>query len=1025
MFWISLGGLVGILGTAVILWTLLGPSSESRMLAASDETSRSRSGGTAISGAASPADTAVRRDTHSPSDTHGALSQGDAVVNPAPSVDAADRRGTQPSGGIPAATSQGDAVSAGPRALPADDPVVGVQECRLFAADELKQRVGTLKAGEQVSVDEERDCAVRVSTAKGKKGWVRRCCLCTAPEFDRRKKAGEIPNDPLCIALEIKGRDGNVVAYDGIMHIRNNETVLDVGQAIWTDQTTKAKTFNLRSYRLVGDPDVLFLLQGEGRVKKMQIWRKAGSDNASVENSNAASGGTLPQGDAVPNAAPLVDTADQRGTRPSGGILAATSQGDALSAAPGALPANDPLVGVQECSLFRTNRLEGQIGKLQAGTTVSVEEWWGGAVRVAIADGKKGWVQRCCLCTAPEFQRRKHAGEVPATAFSLGAGTAVGFFVYGGIPQIRNGQPVWKEAGQAFWMDQTATLMTLDLGSHIVVGDPEFLFLYTKDGRVAKLPIWTGAVNQVPSKVPATAEPLQQHIRSLRVALPETSPLLTENIIKRVHAIYDPHRVKIVVGHISESSPFKEDAILMMTYATHSNQFGTNQDFTCVWIDDRQQSLVTANATTVMYTYTIPDKLGSSMTPPLFLYDLRSCVASRQVVATYKEAGGEFTGGGLSNGAVASADGNYLIYVGTFWPSREEERLGKKERKEVCVLDTKHGKIVSRQPCLGINLFLTGSVVCCYGWGDTGLEIFDATKLPNLTPATSLFAGKKVEKVAAAGTFLCVLVEGRLHIVTSEPQPHQVSVDDALTESFSFWTGSRGQVWMVEAVSKGAKRPAGLRLGRVTAEGRTQVEGKTDLVEMGLGERIANGYPLHFALDDKWAVSVDGETGFGECALRLYDLSSGKPKLVQTVDGVAGNDIILSGDLCAVLDDSVLRFFSIADPKNIRRVGDVPLGKMAPAAVVATKDMPFIALTLHLQSANSWMHLVNDQIVAYCAGIQLTAKDEFSAVAQIHEIQLAPFRATARVAAIALLSGCQHKRDSAKHETPPAAPPPR
>ena len=74
-----------------------------------------------------------------------------------------------------------------------DKPVIGIQECSLFAAEELKEETATLRAGAEVSVEEERAWAVRVATAEGKKGWVRRCCLCAPAEFNRRKTAGDIP----------------------------------------------------------------------------------------------------------------------------------------------------------------------------------------------------------------------------------------------------------------------------------------------------------------------------------------------------------------------------------------------------------------------------------------------------------------------------------------------------------------------------------------------------------------------------------------------------------------------------------------------------------------------------------------------------------------------------------------------------------------------------------------------------------------------------------------------------------------
>lgn len=495
---------------------------------------------------------------------------------------------------------------------------------------------------------------------------------------------------------------------------------------------------------------------------------------------------------------------------------------------------------------------------------------------------------------------------------------------------------------------------------------------------------------------PVAAAPLVQHIKSLRVVLAESYQLPTENVIKRIHALYEPLGVKIVVGNITESSPLKEDAILVMTYAQRE-QFrnSVSHEVTYVWIDARQQFLVTANSIkdtsfgAFGTPYGLTEKLDSSFLPPLFLKDVHSCVTSHQT--TDHEQDGLLA---FLNEAVTSDDGNYLFYVETLYPSEDEKKLGKKKRWELRVLDTKQGKVVGRQPCLGDKLFLCEAALCCFG--EAGLETFDTSKLPTLSQATSLFAGKKVAKVAPAGQFLCVLVEERLHVLDTKPRVREVSVDDAPTASF--WTGPTGQVWMLEALPKDAKRVADLRLGRLGPDGKVVMEGKTDLVAMGDGETVASGYGPHFALNDKWAVSI--APSYSKSALRLYDLNSGKPKLVQKVEGVAGKDIILSEGLCAVLDDSVLRFFSIADPKKIQRVGDVPLGKKVPAQVVGIKDLSLVnfALLLQLQSLNSRMRQVDDQIVAHCAGAQINkegTKNKVTTVYQIHRLQLAPFGAPA------------------------------
>lgn len=514
----------------------------------------------------------------------------------------------------------------------------------------------------------------------------------------------------------------------------------------------------------------------------------------------------------------------------------------------------------------------------------------------------------------------------------------------------------------------------------------------------------TGGVPKGPDGKPKagnslTALPLEQHIKSLRVLLPgylDAGGLDAKELVKRIHALYEPYGVKIVDDDGGNVDSVKEDAILVVTYGKR-NAFGDaiDHEVTYVWVDARQQFLTTANSTkeTTFGAFGTPsgfaEKFRSSFVPPLFLFDVRTCLTSRSVV---DKDGGIFA----FRTAVASDDGGHLFYPKVLsFPSEAEKKQGKKPQWELRVLDTKQNKVVAQQPCRGEEFFLSGTTLCCYkspyGDGEMGLEIRDVSKLPEVGPPTTLFAGKKIMKVAAAGQYLCVLAEERLHVLALEKgaQPRELSVDDVPTANF--WTGATGQVWMREAAAKGATDFGDLRLGRIDANGKIQVNGK-----IGLGDEVvAKGYEPHYALSDKWAASI------GAGALCLFDLSSGKPTLVHKLDGVVGKDIVLHEDLCAVLDGSALRLFSIADPKNIQRIGDVPLGEKMPAKG-ALQDLsivnPGLAFLLSVQSSQSHMRLVNDELVVHCNGITRNkegAKGLLSSVGQVHRIELAKLRPAA------------------------------
>ena len=170
----------------------------------------------------------------------------------------------------------------------------------------------------------------------------------------------------------------------------------------------------------------------------------------------------------------------------------------AVALASGAAFANDgPVVGTEEATLFLTHELENETATLTAGTKVTVEQEREDALQIRTENGKQGWVRRCYLCTPSEFQRRRRADEVPKSVICIRADDQGRTSLYGTLP-VRNGRFV-LEAGQAFWMDESARGASFGLNKNRIVGDPEVLFLYTQEDRVARLPIWTSAGGRSPS----------------------------------------------------------------------------------------------------------------------------------------------------------------------------------------------------------------------------------------------------------------------------------------------------------------------------------------------------------------------------------------------------------------------------------------------------------------------------------------------------------------------------------------------
>jgi hypothetical protein len=112
---------------------------------------------------------------------------------------------------------------------------------------------------------------MRVASAEGASGWVRRCCLCSAAESERRKAHQEVPLRLICIGAE---EDGRTFLYGGALPIRMNRFVVEPGQAFWMDASAEGSTFTVASHPLVGDPEVLFLYKEGDSIAQLPIWRR-------------------------------------------------------------------------------------------------------------------------------------------------------------------------------------------------------------------------------------------------------------------------------------------------------------------------------------------------------------------------------------------------------------------------------------------------------------------------------------------------------------------------------------------------------------------------------------------------------------------------------------------------------------------------------------------------------------------------------------------------------------------------------
>jgi hypothetical protein len=146
------------------------------------------------------------------------------------------------------------------------------------------------------------------------------------------------------------------------------------------------------------------------------------------------------------------------------------------------------VVGVAGCEMFPDQELKGAKATLEIGTKVVLVQELEDRVEVTTPTGERGWVHRHALCDAAELARRQAHDEVPQHVVCVGRDGKGRFFLYGGSISIANDRATAK-AGDAVWLDPSMKGEEFGIAGHQLKGDPAVLFLVTKDGNLARLPL--------------------------------------------------------------------------------------------------------------------------------------------------------------------------------------------------------------------------------------------------------------------------------------------------------------------------------------------------------------------------------------------------------------------------------------------------------------------------------------------------------------------------------------------------------
>lgn len=164
---------------------------------------------------------------------------------------------------------------------------------------------------------------LKVRMADGTEAWVPRAGLCSASEFERRKRTGQVPSSLVCVTAAKEGEKecllyaGTMAKYDitqtdgpgrpspravltacnlyglptcyadaatktarlgGLISFfgfqANEITRLAPRQALWFDPEAKGGTFKIGGHEFVGDPTVLYLVTKDDKVVNLPIWTR-------------------------------------------------------------------------------------------------------------------------------------------------------------------------------------------------------------------------------------------------------------------------------------------------------------------------------------------------------------------------------------------------------------------------------------------------------------------------------------------------------------------------------------------------------------------------------------------------------------------------------------------------------------------------------------------------------------------------------------------------------------------------------
>jgi len=223
--------------------------------------------------------------TNDPGETPADTSRMDSQVNPhldstaqsgaGASADSGDKEPGRPARRIKEQPNVGGVPDTKGPVGPLPDACVGVPETPLYTSSEDGEQTGKLKLGQRLRILAVQGQRLQVRMSDGSEAWAKRRDLCTPTELERRKNSGQVPDS--VISLIYNKTRGRFALSDGPLKIRNDTAVIHAGQAYWMDESAENRSFKIASVPCVGDPDVLLLVSGTGRVHRLPIWSHAGN----------------------------------------------------------------------------------------------------------------------------------------------------------------------------------------------------------------------------------------------------------------------------------------------------------------------------------------------------------------------------------------------------------------------------------------------------------------------------------------------------------------------------------------------------------------------------------------------------------------------------------------------------------------------------------------------------------------------------------------------------------------------------